>query len=71
MDLRRWGEVWYYQLKLPEAYETLHVVECRYTGWEGKGQRKFKMECKLFSETVTLTVTWCTAMAWSAYELQT
>ena len=50
MDLRRWGEVWNDQLELPRSYETLHAVECRYTGWEGKGQRKIKMDCELFSD---------------------
>ena len=54
VDLRRWGEAWYDQLGLPDAYETIHVVECQYTHWQGRGKRKINLSCKLFDEVVLL-----------------
>ena len=40
VDLRRWGEAWYDQLELPDAYTTVHVVLCVYGAWVGRNRRK-------------------------------
>jgi hypothetical protein len=52
VDLRRWGEAWYDQLNLPDAYNTIHVVECHYKSWQGRGRRKINVAVPLFDETV-------------------
>jgi len=61
VDLRCWdnsGE-WYEGLKLPNAFETVHVVECAYTKWKGRGRYHIMVQCMLFDEE------W----SWDAYDV--
>jgi hypothetical protein len=53
VDLRRWGEAWYDQLGLEDAYETIHVVECSYRAWNGRGRKKINIHCMIFDENLT------------------
>jgi hypothetical protein len=52
VDLRCWdnnGE-WYDGLDIPNAYDTVHVVECAYTKWRGRGKYSIMVTCMLFDE---------------------
>ena len=54
VDLRRWGEAWYDQLTLPDAYTTVHVVLCVYKAWVGRNRRKIQITCQLFNEAFAM-----------------
>jgi hypothetical protein len=51
VDLRQWGEAWYDQCNLPDAYRTVHVVECAYVRWLSQAHLKMEVRCMVFDET--------------------
>ena len=55
IDLRRWGECWYDQLKLPDSYAYRHVVAGVYTRWvtdrkDNINRKQIKLRVDLFDE---------------------
>ena len=40
VDLRKFGEAWADQCKLPEALDSVHVLAVKYTSWHGRNKMK-------------------------------
>ena len=60
IDLRRWDECWYDQLKLPDSYSKKHVIRATYTEWDAAKSRqpihkRIKLRVDLFDENLIFT----------------
>ena len=60
VNLRAWGADFYDALELPNAYDTLYVVQCVYKRWAGRKRITIDVYCSLFNST----------FEWSAYDVQ-
>ena len=56
VDLRAWGSGYFLSLGLPSA--CVHVVQCEYLRWVGRGKRRILLRCDLFGQEFTWDA-WC------------